>query len=344
MIKHIAVVFPASSTGPTDVATGYVDAFRRLGIRTTGIYFNSYVKRNYEMMSFRTLFEPEEEREPLAKAQILERASSEAAFMAMREFPDLIVVIDGTQLHRLAWDTWRRVNIPTALVMTECPYRDTINAYTAEVADYAFANDRASARKMALPYLPVAYCHEIHHPMFVPHKYRSDVCFIGSGWSERVEILEGTNWDGIDLVLIGHYPIDHSHPLARFYKGAVVPNPEAAMYYNGAKIALNLNRRSIDYDGEDVIEEGESLSARPYEIAACGTFMLSQGGRTGLTEVFGELVPTFSSGEELEVLVREWLPKDTERAQIGQELRNLMVFGKQSYVDRAVRLLETVAL
>jgi spore maturation protein CgeB len=337
--RHITVVTAASSTGPNDVASGYIDAFRRIGIRTNVIEYNSYVTRWHETLRYRALFEGNEINNEL-KIKALERASGEVALVSLAEFPDLIVVIDGTQIHRRAWNVWRRLNIPTVLIMTECPYRDNLLAHVSTVADYPFSNDLASARKMGVPYQPTGWHQEVHHPMIVSNKYKSDVCFIGSGWPERIKLLEGVDWEGIDLTLIGHYPFDYDHPLAEHYKAAMVPNPEAAMHYNGAKIVLNFNRQSVDYKGGEKVTEAESISPRVYEIAACGAFMLSEDGRPELETVFGDLVPTFSTDKELNELIHYWLPKEEERIERGRMLRKAVE--SHSYLDRAISLLERI--
>jgi len=341
-IKHIAVVFPATASGPKDVAVGYLDAFRNMGLQANAIDFHSLVTLWHQTLTFRGLFDSKAKPE-VDKQGILERASGDVAFQAMRTFPDLIVVIDGTQVHRLAWNTWERVGIPTALVMTECPYRDPIHGYLAKVADFAFANDRASARTFGIPYLPTACDPEIHHPMIVSSRHKKDAVFVGSGWKERIEMLEGVNWDGIDFTLIGQYPFDHEHPLGKHYHRAIVANPEAAMFYNGAKVNMNLSRTSVDYAGEETVVEAESINPRCYELAGCGSFFVSQKGRPELEEIFGDLVPTFDTAEELEALIREWIPREEDRKEIGREL-NRIAFAGHTYEDRAARLLEGIAL
>jgi spore maturation protein CgeB len=341
-IKHIAVVFPATASGPKDVAVGYLDAFRNLGLHATAVDFHTLVTLWHQTLTFRGLFERKQKTKP-DKQAILERASGDVAFQAMRIFPDLVVVIDGTQVHRLAWNTWKQVSIPTALVMTECPYRDSIHGYLAEVADFAFANDRASARKFGIPYLPTACDSEAHHPRIVSSRYKTDAVFVGSGWKERIRMLEGVNWDGIDFTLIGQYPFDHGHPLAKHYHRAIVPNPEAAMFYCGSRVNMNLDRISVDYDGTETVTEAESLNPRCYELAGCGAFFVSQNGRPELEDIFGDLVPTFDTPEELEMLIRDWIPREKDREEIGREL-NRIAHTEHTYRHRAIQLLEQVAL
>jgi spore maturation protein CgeB len=67
------------------------------------------------------------------------------------------------------------------------------------------------------------------------------------------------------------------------------------------------------------IQHAESLNPRAYELAACGAFHLSTY-RQEVEEVFGDLVPTFTTPLEAEALIRTWLVDPAGRAEIAAQL------------------------
>jgi spore maturation protein CgeB len=84
-------------------------------------------------------------------------------------------------------------------------------------------------------------------------------------------------------------------------------------------VCLNLHRGLLGMDlasDEQVKpEETWSLGPRAYEIAACGGFQIAQAGRGELEEVFGDTVPVFETGEEMEAFARFAVHHDDLRAQ-----------------------------
>lgn len=148
-----------------------------------------------------------------------------------------------------------------------------------------------------------------------------DVVFVGTGFQERIEILSGVDWTGIDLGLYGTYDLLGSRSKLRPYiRGSVVDNAYAAALYRRAKIGLNLYRQSVEYgrDSERIIG-AESMNPRALELAACGVFTLSDY-RAEPSEVFGGLVPTFTSSDGLEALVRNWLADAEGRQAVAEQL------------------------
>jgi len=338
--ERVTVIFPAQSSGNHDVATGLSRAFQLLGHVTDVIPYHKFFKQWQEYYRFFNIINGtamEFDTEDTIKS-----ASLNIVIAVMQTDPDCVVIVDGTGLHKNGWEWLRRLGIKTIVYSTESPYQDKFVAHVAQIADKTFVNDYNSAERMGLEYLPVGYDSEVHHPMIVSDKYRCDVSFVGSGFSERVDILSGVDWTGIDLKLIGHYKIGLDHILEPYYADTFISNAHASLMYNGAKISLNLNRTSVDYDAIETIPEAVSLSPRAYEIAACGGFMISQY-RPEIEMVFGDLVPTFNTSEELEDLVHYWLDKerDDERREIGDELASIV--RPHSYIERAKRILEALS-
>lgn len=328
---RIAILSPGQPTSNHDVATGYVKAFRLLGYNTSSLPYHVILSQWREYFRFFGIvngiadYRPEQE-------DILRTAGFNIVLRAMELDPDILMVIDGTGIHRTSWEWLRKLGIYTVVIATECPYQDQFVAHVGQLVDKMFVNDLASAEKMGYEYLPVGYDSEAHHPMIVPNSMRPDVSFVGSGFQERKDILTQIDWTGIDFRLYGYYDINTDHVLAPYYKDQFIANAEAALLYAGSKISLNLNRTSSDYDGENRVMEARSLSPRAYEIPACGGFMISEY-REEIPQLYGDLVPTFSQPDQLEDLIHYWLPREKARAEIGDQLVKLA--RPHSYIERA---------
>jgi len=335
----ICMAFPPTAVSNFDVAKGYVYALRTLGYVVDEIPYHQVYRYWNESYRFKGLIEGDYNA-TYEDEDVIISASMDVILNVMKSNPDILIVIDGTALHRKAWEWIRRLHVTgmkSVVIGTESPYQDRTLGFLTDYNDFVYTNERAVARKLELPYLPTAYSTETHFPVFVPQNMRHDVVFIGSGFPERVEMLEQVDWGDLDFVMYGHYPIDHDHVLAKYYKDTSIANSQAALLYNGAKICLNLNRTSIDYEGAMRIPESESASPRVYEALACGGFLISEY-REEIEEMFGDLVPTFTSPEELTELLRYWVDKPERRADYCDTLREMVK--PHSYIERAKKVMK----
>jgi len=340
MKERLSLVYPGQSSGNYDVAEGYKNALRGLGYHTNTVKLNQLIIDWTEYHRFRGITRGDPNYQ-YTQQDIVKSASLEAAMRVMENSPDYTIIIDGSSIHKDFYLWMRRMRIPTIVIGTESPYFDHIVAWINKFADYMFVNDKHSAEIMGVPYLPVGYDEEVHHPMSVADTYQSDVVFVGNGYPERIQILSQVDWTDIDFKLFGKYPIDYGHPLAPYYKETVIPNRIAALYYAGSKIVINLNRISQDFEGKHKITEAVSLSARPYEAAACGTLVISEY-RPGIYELFGKNAVTFESGAELDSLIHYYLEHDDERREIAKKQHSAVQ--KHSYTERAKAFLCKVGI
>ena len=336
-IKHIAIAFPPHRFSTKDVATGYSKAFHRLGYHVIEI---DYAQIWEDWCKIRGL----DKRSDEDKRWLFERASGDVLFEVVKNDPDLVLVIDGSQLHEIFWKWIGRFDFKVAMAMTDCPYHDVAHAYLINRCDFPFANDRGSARKMGIPYLPMAYNKEIHHPMLVPQKFRSDVVFVGSGFQERIAIMEQVDWTGIDLKLLGYWNLDDDSPLAPYYdNGQIgVANHLVAQYYCGAKLVLNIDRTSIDWKGAEHIDGRESVGPRIYEAAACAATIVSQNSVPEMDELLGDSYLPFSTPEELQEIVHTWVSDDMAEARKEMGLAAREKIKGHSYEDRAQALIKAL--
>ena len=251
------------------------------------------------------------------------RASIEAFEMALRYDVDWVVVISGMYFHPDVLELMHRARLRTAVLFTESPYEDDKQAPIADLVDLCWTTERTSADRLHARYLRHAYDPQRHRPAAAESDVPAhDVVFVGTGFAERIELLAGVDWRGIDLGLYGEWSLLGSrHKLRQYVRGRFTSNPYAVGLYRAARIGLNLYRSSQTYGRQAPrILHAESLNPRAYELAACEAFSLSDD-RAEVPETFGDGVPTFSSSAELEDMIRCYLNHSPERRRLARLAR-----------------------
>lgn len=324
---RLLLVHPGADWSVSDVFDGYLAAFKALG-HEVGVY-NLHVRmaraHGWLDYNWRRAGRPQPKPSP---AETIYYASNDLVTAALRGDVDWTFVVSGMYLDPAALVLLRRAGKRTALLLTESPYEDEHQRKAAQYADVVFTNERTSVGYLRAfnPntfYLPHAYDPEKHYAGAraeddVP---AHDVVFVGTGFHERLEMLQGVDWSGIDLGLYGSYELLGSRSkLRQHIRASIVSNEYASALYRRAKIGLNLYRQSVTY-GRNAprITTAESVNPRAFELAACGVFTLSEPRAEG-HEAFGGLVPTFRTPGELEALVRAWLPDEDGRAAVAAQL------------------------
>ena len=332
---RLFAIHPGSDIATGDTHVGLVAALRRAGHEVEEWPLAQRIDRwaNWLDYNYRIAVEKDASIPTPTWADSLYLAGEQAIPRALRWQPDWVLIVSGMYLHPDLIVLLRRAGLRLALVCTESPYDDVQQFRVLPLAHLAWTNERRSVDvlKYALPtvrYLPCAYDPERHNPAAVepddlPPVPSHDVVFVGTGFAERIELLEAVDWTGlgIDLGLYGGWEfLAETSPLRAHIKGGRVDNAYTAALYRRAKIGLNLYRQSVGY-GPDVprILAADSLNPRAVELAAAGVFTLSDP-RAEVAEVFGGLVPTFTTAKELEALVRRWLPDDAGRRQVAAQL------------------------
>lgn len=202
-----------------------------------------------------------------------------------------------------------------------------------------------------------AYAWEEYADVYPSH----DVVMVGSGFRERVSFLESVDWSGVDLGLYGdwvnvlpewtpegvtRWPIwaqrlwtrlPGGSPLGAHVRGGVISGDRAAALYVKAKVGLNMWRESKSYRQEvsSLARTAESLSPRVYELAALGCPFVSEP-RAELADVFGDLIPTFTTPEELRSRVVEMVGDESRRREVSMAIREAV--RGHTYVHRADQL------
>lgn len=276
--------------------------------------------------------QPGREDYKLSGDQIAVEASKDAVCEALWHECEWVLVISGKGFHPDALLMLKRAGKKIAAVFTESPYDDAEQMAFAKLCDLNFTNDRASLHTLPRAlYLPVAYDAEVHHPD-VPAGEPSDVCFVGTGFEERMRFLGRVDWTGIALRLWGYWVGASKHGLKPYVAATTwgVHNDRAAELYRGAAINLNLYR-----DGA-----GESMNPRAYELAALGAFQLSHDVRGEAHEVFGDSIGYFEDPEDLQAKVRFYMDRPGLRERMAERARELVQ--GNSYDDRTRVLLSAM--
>lgn len=351
-MKFLAI-HPGASYSTADVFTGYLSALRSIGVECIEYRTDQRmaVAEKFTAALFRQANKgraADQQIKPEVR-HIVWQACSEIVAQALWHKVDAVLWFSLQYLHPDMLVLLRRARMPSVAILTESPYQDARHAELLRYIDVAFTNERSSVAPLRVVnedvyYLPPAYDPAIHHAgrHFADNTVEAyDVVFVGTGFQERLDLLAGVDWAGINLGLFGTYDLLPSrHPLRKHIRGGVVPNAQAAALYRRAKIGLNLYRKTTAFHpGAPHITHAESLNPRAVELAACGAFHLSDE-RAEVREVFWDTVPTFDSPQELEFKVRHYLAYPDERAALAAQLPD-RVKG-WTFADRAKELVSTL--
>ncbi len=206
---------------------------------------------------------------------ILASRSLNADIYAFR--PDVLLLTFGKFVAPFVYTLARAHGVKVVLHATESPYEDESQLRIAADCDLVLLNDPTNLERFRevtrAEYMPHAYNPTIHHPGLVAKNFRSDFCFVGSGFPSRQRFFEQVDFAGIDVALAGHWPwLMPESPLIDFLAHDIArccDNTEAADLYRGARVSANLYRN----EGETTVA-GWACGPREIELAACGTFFL----------------------------------------------------------------------
>jgi spore maturation protein CgeB len=256
-----------------------------------------------------------------------------------------VLVVSAMLLHPDVIGMMKRAGLRVTVLFTESPYDHEQEMKVAAMVDGCWTNERTVLNDFrsvnpCAGYLPHAWHPEKHYvsQRSIGELPSHDVVFVGSGFSERITWFNSIDWTGIDLGLYGTWKgLGLSKQLLSCVKGNQITNEMAGALYRRAKIGLNLYRNSKGFGrNAPKISHAESLSPRAYELAACGSFHLSEY-RAEVQEVFGDVVPTFRTPTEAAALIRLWLNDPDGRARVAAQLPASVA--ESSWVERAKTVL-----
>jgi hypothetical protein len=133
---------------------------------------------------------------------------------------------------------------------------------------------------------------QITQPAPADPAFAADVVFIGGGYPERKQLLQGVDWEGVNLQTHGtlwHLDLEAEKGAtdigrASRYSDGAIPNADTSAWHRNSKVALNLHRKMMHVENGTEIAPGSAISLGPraYEIPAVGGFMLCDDERPEL--------------------------------------------------------------
>ncbi len=272
----------------------------------------------------------------------------------IEEKPDLFFAVHGSRIPSHVVDAVRSLGVPTAVWLLDDPHEIDLSSRYARHYDWVFTDERmavaahSAAGSAKTFHLPLGCDAGTQYPCEVEEKYRSDVCLVGCGFEERINLLTPLYEElaGFKVKLLGLWSgLPEGSPLKSFVTEGLVSPADTARYYAGARIVLNPHR-----DGGGSVMASNlwgvgavSPNPRLFEAAAAGSFVLTDDKRTDVGRYFriGEEVDTFHDGPDLIKKIKYWLGREDARA-AGAAAASIKARRDHSLEKRMTSLLETV--
>jgi spore maturation protein CgeB len=329
---RILVVDPGPAFSVQDVSNGYVEAFENLGHDVRRFAFGDVMTYHH-----RALVSFTETDKNTADHEGARLAGLDLRGACFDLWPDLVVIVSGFFVPPDCYDIIRSRGIKVCVILTESPYEDDAQKLIAARADCAVVNDPTNLDLYPNGiYLPHAY-----RPMHLLGKpkddFRSEFCFVGTGYPSRIEFLESCDFDGIDVALAGNWQdLTDDSPIAKFVahdRKWCFENSDTIDFYASTVASVNLYRTEAQ---RPELSVGWAMGPREIELAASGTFFLTEA-RGENREVL-PMVPTFDGPEDFTEKLRWWLAHSVNRNAVVRQARAAVA--DYTFENNALRLLE----
>lgn len=270
----------------------------------------------------------------IALKQALERLGHEAVIDAKRawyrptsRFDDVALVLRGVSVYTV---NPQQINLSWVISHPERVTRRELASF-----DAVFFASTSLASRMSIdlgsPVRPLLQCTDKYRftPEAADPRRHHDVLFVGNARGMRASVgaaleagivpsVYGVRWRG--LLPDGAW------------QGEYVPNEELPALYAAAGVVLN--------DHWDDMKTEGLISNRLFDLAACGARVVSDEV-PGMSDVFGDVVLTYRTPDELAAAVATQLNETPERAAARQQLSET-VRREHSFDARAEQLVEVV--
>ena len=326
------IVHPGPAFSVADVANGWEKGLRAAGVDVAP--FHTGDAMTYHEQALRA--------QGVDGDELGQRAAQMAAAnlrqLCFDWWPDVVLIVSAFFVPPETYAMLRGRGMKVAVLLTESPYEDDNQVPIAEHADLAVVNDPTNldAYPDGTLYLPHAYDPDMHKPGPVLDRLASDFCFVGTGYPERVRFLEAVDFDGAEVALAGNWSeLSDGSPLVPYVAhdlAACCPNDETVRLYQSTKVAANIYRTSSQ---RPELADGWAMGPREVELAACGTFFLTQ--RRGENADVLPMVPTFEGPDDLSDQLRWWLARPDKRQLIADAARGAVAV--RTFTANARRLL-----
>ena len=351
---RILTVAPGPKFSTFDTFKYYTKAFAELGHQVSA--FNYHDHYAYHATALTYIEDGDAEDFDLQRRAMMLAAEDLIARIARKQ-PEMVFVVSGLALPSGVWDWFDTFNdglkkqFATTVLFTESPYIDETQHPIISRTDVAITMDKSSLEEFKTlnensMYIRHAYEPTVHSPQPMSVEHGADVFMVGTGFPERIKMLAGIDWAGIDFRLFGGNWDDLGEEyLGDYYTPEFLDNEEEVpLYYTNSKISLNIYR-TAKWPGENVlhIDPGVAYSVSPrcYEIMGCGGFLLTDS-RPELLELFedGKDMVIFDGAEDLGDKIRYYMNRPRQRAKIAAS--GLRAVAEHTYVNRAAEILENI--
>lgn len=266
--------------------------------------------------------------------------------------PDLMLVVHGSRTPLQMVRYARSLGTVTVLWLVEDPYEiDFHRGAMVNAFDFVFTNERQAVDEYSHPkvtYLPWCCNPRIHKKINVSNTYRSDLCFVGMGFPNRVQIINSLApiLKGLNVKLIGEWNRwEKLHPDLRGFVLPVINDfREVLKYYNGAKINLNIHRDPVNPpSGNSRGVMATSPNDRVFAIAGCGGFQLVDRCRSDLWNCFQDEkeIVSFSDPDDLAHKIETYLSNPELRMGIGSNSQK-RVYRDHTYKHRLAEIFQQI--
>ena len=342
----VLLVHPGASWSTHDVWLGVDGALRRVGVEV--VEFRTDGRLEASSRYLHAAWRNSKHREELIKSTAVDaiyHMGEGLVARALHFLPDWVIIVGGTYLHPDTLALLRRAGTKICAILTESPYQFEQEKLIAERVQVLFTNERSTIEKFRpycshIYYWQHAYDPLRHRPVQDVESdiARHDVVFVGTGFIERIRLLQRIDWAGIDFGLYGSWSLLGARSnLRKHLKLGIIDNQITAALYGKAKVGLNIHRTSMDWGRKTSHYEGaESMNPRCYELAACGCFFICDD-RAEVKEMFGDLVPMFKTANEANDLIHYYLAHDAERQQRTELLPQIIAM--HTFDERVEKLL-----
>ena len=342
---HIAVVGPIYG-GSLSVARHVVPALEHLGHRVT------WIDHSIHHPGFMTL---DNLRDSQLRMTMQSRFGEMLGVVSLAHIaedpPDLVIAMAQAPLSMPVLEQLRKKKVVTAMWFVENFRHLTYWQQVASGYDFWFvmqqhacieAISQAGANQVS--YLPLAANPEIHKPIKSSpeeqQEFGSDVSFLGAGYSNRRQLLQGLVNRGWSFKLWGN-EWENPGPLGAVLQrgGARIDSDTSVKIFNQTKVNVNLH----SFTGAGFDPVGDSLNPRTFELAACEAFQVVDT-RTLLSQHFdGTMLAILQKPEALVPTVQRYV-HDSEERQAMAEASRRHTLAHHTYVHRMETLLRTVGM
>lgn len=244
---------------------------------------------------------------------------------------NVVVCLDGQELHRRMISRLRERCPRMVLWLTEDPYEQATNQRNFDLFDLIFSNDRGSVRSYASPkvhHLPLAASEPYHYREVVEAErdFLYDVFFAGVAWPNRVALLRKIvgQLHGLRCKFI----LPHNEFVPKpdlgvpdFELNYRLGNSELATVQNRSKIVLYLHRV---FSASGVDQPSTTPGPRLFETALAGAFQLVEDTLPETNDYFerDSELSYFRTADDCVSLIRHFLDHPERRVRIARASQN----------------------